>query len=164
MRGLETVVAVAVSPAGALVLVVPVLGVCHVKAAKTPTPTSSRTNRILAAAIIKRRRFFGLRPPLPSFPSLSLVGGRGGWASSVGRLGSRNMSAAETDMPVRGGAVTGTVSSSGDAGSSGTGTGAASTSTPGASCSTTAVLRPHRYKAGIIAMRQRTIDVKNTAL
>src|SRR5712691_10426175 len=147
-------VAVAVAPAGVLGLAVPVPGVCHVKAAKTPTPTSNRTNRILAAAIIKRRRFFGLRPPLPSFPSLSLVGGRGGLASSVGRLGYRNMSAAATDRPVRGGAVTGTVSSSGDAGSgTGTGTGAASTS------STSAVLRPHRKKAGIMAMRQRTIDV-----
>src|SRR2546421_12867982 len=101
MRGPATGVAVdvAVASVAGFAVVTGEPGVCHVKAANIPATTSNRTSRILAAAIIKRRRFFGLRQLLPPLPSLGSIGGVGGDTGSMGSAGSRNISAAASDTP-----------------------------------------------------------------
>src|SRR6266568_3178831 len=154
MRGPEMAVAVAALAAldrelePGLVLLVS--EDCHEKAAITPASISNTTSVTLAMAMTMRRRF-GSRQPLP-FPWLS-IGGTGGNPNCV------------SSGPVGTGA--GTVGASAAAISSGAREPVAARLTDESSSTSASVsgcLRPHRKRAGTMAIRQSTIVVKKTAL
>src|SRR6516225_5273254 len=144
MRGPETGVAVGppIGPvAGLDEAGVLLAGDCHTKTAKTLPSTINNTSAILAMAISKRQRFRGLRPPLPSLPSSSVTGGRGG---SSPRLTSSGASEVARKVPAAEEA-TATVSSSCRSGSGGL-----SSSGPVATVASvsTGCLLPHKKIAG----------------